>query len=380
MNVRETYEAFIKGGGFYVAKLLCGRTPALYDKGESFEIPMEYMLVLHVENDANESVEDMIASYSEQFSIGRNIKALYYAIKDMCEYLTEVDMGAVPHKYQHIYPELILKTYGEGLDNITDANLTVENSSGRLSHVRKTALNLLLDLISQNDYFGIIDYDFKSNEALETINEIMQNISLAKQNYVLKQTQKTFMRMLRGDTAKEISENLRALLRAIDLNVNIGQEIDTQSQIKQLDDERCLIENRNFALTSKYKLYIDGVHVATSKIPRFTVDAKRIAEGSVIRIVPMREIDDWFLVFNRAQLMHIHNQVLDITNASSGRFRKFYKATMLAGGSLKTLRDNSNPKVYARIMKEINRKDSRTNTRKCLWPLACIYTIFEQEQ
>ena len=84
------------------------------------------MLVLHVENDANESVEDMIASYSEQFSIGRNIKALYYAIKDMCEYLTEVDMGAVPHKYQPIYPELILKTYGEGIvSEIVDTTIVV---------------------------------------------------------------------------------------------------------------------------------------------------------------------------------------------------------------------------------------------------------------
>lgn len=380
MNIRGIYEEFIKGGGLFISKLLCGRVPAIYKSGEAFEIPVEYMLVLHADSaDINEPIESVIAAYSEQFNVDNRIRDLYEATTEMCLYLSEVDMGKTPHTYQSVYPDLILKTYGEGITNITDAELKTVSKSGRLSHVRKTAMNLLLDLISQNDYFKIIDYDFGSEETLELIDEIMQAIEIAKGPSVLKQTQRTFSQIMRGETAKKLSANLNELLLSLDMELNLGMIINKEQNVSRIDENSCVIETGTYKLTSKYKLYIDGVHVATAKAPRFKVNSSIIDNCSVIRIVPMRDIDDWFLVFNRAQLMHLHNQILDITNASSGRFRSFYKATMLAGGSLKTLRENANLKVYERIMHEIRRKDSRVNTRKCLWPLACIYTVYEQE-
>ena len=275
-KLREKYEKFIKDGGFYICSLLVERKPAESEDPVNGTISFEELMELH-DGDSDPLWKKKLW---EEFTCSEEISIFYDSLVEAVQYLDMLDLskaGIKRTEHQHLYPSLLLETYGKG--QRPSQVFPNEDKAGTVTpnyvRIRKKGLSLLLDeVLKKNNEENYVDYDFESDEAKAIIEEVLTKVEASHDEKVLLKTRSMFRRIRSQSMAGVIEDSSRTLIDSVEENpvdINMLRSLETKIEtVKIKGREYCEIKADSIRGVNTYILFFDERAEDVGPEPCFT--------------------------------------------------------------------------------------------------------------
>ena len=380
-EIREIYENFIKGGGFYVSRLYSSmKMRPVVPKGLE-QLKGDELAEICLADDIE--MNTLARRAGERFTAGNaDIIRLYEALERLTFKLLQRRKGIRLTETQKIYPDLIRGTYGMNARYISEGIYIDEEGESRhfekglqLDKIRKTALSYYLDLIEENSEKSHVDYDFSSSKALDTVARIEKKIEDAKDPAVMRKTRRVFRFI---DSEKTLSGISDALYDLVGEAEGTGRFLDYEKSMTALDfqikhlGKEYIFEAQKHQYASSYTLFFNGKAVKTSDAPEFTVSENEIEEDTEVLIEANRMQEDLLSLVRAGKGLRTGNNFLRLASDRTNRFVLVYESIVLAEAALSAMKEVS-PASYERAMATI--RMTKRNMEDEVWPLAVLMEI-----
>lgn len=226
--------------------------------------------------------QDLVDQLWDVAICAEEIRVFYQCLVEAVYLLKDIDLGntgAKFRKYQKIFPDLIMESYGK--DQNLSKSFSYDSTEGagtiRYDRIRKAALDVLLDeIIAKNNDTGLINYDFESEEAENIICDMLSKVEKSHEEEFLKETKKMFRRIKSKAVESAIEDASRTLIDHVESNPlkDISDMRRLETRIKRISEKEendcCAIVAEPVKGINNYLLLIDDRVEDVSPKPYFS--------------------------------------------------------------------------------------------------------------